>query len=122
MKKGRIRLEILVIAALVVISAAVILVMYLGKTPGAQVVVRVDGQETGRYSLYTDGEYSLNGGSNILVVTEGVAYIEWADCPDKYCVKQGRIAYEGQCITCLPNRLTVMVEGVKSDIDIDFVS
>ncbi len=122
MKKSRFRPEVLVIALLVIVSIAVILIMYLGRTPGGQVVVHVDGQETARYSLFTDGEYPLNGGSNTLVVSEGVAYIEWANCPDKYCVKQGRIAYEGQCITCLPNRLTVTVEGVKADIPIDLVS
>ena len=122
MKKRKLRPELLLIVFLLLASIIVILIMYLGKTPGGQVVVRVDGQETARYSLFTDGEYQLNGGSNTLVVAEGVAYIEWANCPDKYCVKQGRIAYEGQCITCLPNRLTVTVEGVKGDIDIDLVS
>ena len=34
-----------------------------------------------------------------------------ANCPDHICVRQGKIHYTGQVITCLPNRLTVTIEG-----------
>ena len=74
-------------------------------------VVAVNGEKVAEYSLSENGTYPLNGGTNILVIEDGAAFLEEANCPDKLCVKQGRISRTGQCITCLPNRLTVTVEG-----------
>ncbi len=82
---------------------------------GAWAVVRVDGEETARYPLAIDGTFPLNGGTNILVIDSGDAYLSDADCPDKLCVRQGRVHYTGQVITCLPNRLTVTIEGGESN-------
>jgi len=85
---------------------------------GDRVVVRVDGAVVAEYALSADGEYSLNGGTNLLVIEQGSARLIDADCPDKLCVRQGRVRKVGACITCLPNRLTVTVEGKKADVDL----
>ncbi len=77
--------------------------------------MRVDGVVTERHALSADGVYPLNGGSNILVIAEGEAWLSEANCPDLLCVRQGRIRYTGQSIICLPNRLTVTVEGGESN-------
>ena len=82
---------------------------------GGVAVVRVDGAEVERHSLAVNGTFPLNGGSNVLVIEDGKAWISEADCPDRICVRQGKIHYTGQVITCLPNRLTVTVEGGESN-------
>ncbi len=107
----------------VILAVALILfgVMELTKKDGAYVVVRVDGTEVARYSLSDDGEYSLNGGTNILRIKDGKAYLTSADCPDHLCVKQGKIDKSGETITCLPNKLTVTVYGAESP-DVDLIS
>ena len=92
----------------------------LGRETGGYAVVRVDGAVTERHALNVDGVFPLNGGSNILVIEGSEAWLSEADCPDLLCVKQGKIRYNGQTITCLPNRLTVTVEGGASD-GVDFV-
>jgi hypothetical protein len=81
-------------------------------------LVRVDGQETGRFSLSEDGTYELNGGTNILRIENGVAYLTDANCPDQLCVHQGKISMTGQVITCLPNKLTVSVYGTEESVDL----
>ena len=106
------------VAFFLLLSAVLYLALNAGKADGAGVVVRVDGQEVARYSLTQNGRYELNGGSNILVIEDGAAYLTDADCPDKLCVKQGKIRVSGQVITCLPNRLTVTVYGVDGGVDI----
>ena len=103
--------DIILISALLFLAAVLFLVFYAGNSRGSEAVVRVDGEVVARYPLSADGRYSLNGGTNILIISEGCAYLEDADCPDKLCVKQGKIKSTGQCITCLPNRLTVTIEG-----------
>ena len=82
---------------------------FLLRQEGAALVVRVNGSEVARYALTETGDYPLNGGTNVLHIENGSAWLTDADCPDKLCMKQGKIQYTGQTITCLPNRLTVTV-------------
>ena len=107
--------DLCVILALLLLAGGLYLALLLGREAGGFAVVRVDGVETERHALSTDGIFPLNGGSNILVIENGEAWLSEADCPDLLCVKMGKIRFNGQTITCLPNRLTVTVEGGESD-------
>ena len=69
-------------------------------------------------TLSDSGRYELNGGTNILVIEDGAAYMLEADCPDHICVSQGKVRYAGQCITCLPNKLTVTVYGTDEGVEL----
>ena len=111
----------ILIAVLVIVVAAVSLFVLLSQKTGAYVLVRVDGNEVARYDLDDNGEYALNGGTNILKIENGKAYLTYADCPDHLCVKQGTIDKTGQTITCLPNRLTVTVFGAEGEA-VDLIS
>ena len=110
--------DIGIIAGLLIL-AGVLFFLYFNKgEAGAGVIVRVDGVETARYSLSESGRYELNGGTNILVIEDGAAYMLQADCPDHICVSQGKVRYAGQCITCLPNKLTVTVYGTDEGVEL----
>ena len=86
---------------------------------GAQAVVTVEGREIGRYPLKKNGTFPLNGGTNILVVENGEAWVSEANCPDKVCMGMGKISRNGEFIACLPNRLLVVVEGAAEDSPVD---
>ena len=109
------RADLIVIGSLLLLALVLYLVIGATRQAGGVVVVRVDGAETERHALSEDGTYPLNGGSNILVISDGQAWLSEANCPDLLCVRQGKIHYTGQVITCLPNRLTVTVEGGESN-------
>ena len=111
----KLRVDLILIAALLLLSGVLYLVLRAGRQEGGVAVVRVNGVETERHSLSVNGTFPLNGGSNILVIRDGQAWLSEANCPDLLCVRQGRIHYTGQVITCLPNRVTVTVEGGESD-------
>ena len=68
------------------------------------------------YPLDEDRRESIlspEGGKNVVVIENGEVYMEDADCPDKLCMKQGRISGTGQTIVCLPHMLVVTVENGK---------
>lgn len=119
--RKRLPVELIIIAALLLAAIGAGLWFFHGRTPGAWAVVRVEGREVARYSLSQNGVYPLNGGTNVLTVDNGSAAVTEADCPDKICVEQGRVRYTGQCITCLPNKLTVTLEGGGAP-EVDLVS
>ena len=112
--------DFILIGAIIVIIAISIAVITLTKKDGAYVIVRVDGDQVAKYSLSVGGEYELNGGTNVLRIKDGKAYLTSASCPDHLCVKQGKIDQTGETITCLPNRLTVTVYGAgKSSVELE---
>lgn len=113
--KSGLRGDLLLIGGLLLLAGLLWLALNLGRGEGGAVVVRVDGVETERHSLAVDGVFPLNGGTNLLVIEDGRAWIAEADCPDQICVRQGKVHYTGQVVTCLPNRLTVTVEGGADD-------
>jgi len=116
---GKNRRDLLLIGGCLLLAALLFFFFKLTGGEGAGVIVRVNGEETARYSLYDNGVYPLNGGTNTMVIENGEAWISHANCPDSLCVKQGRVHTNGQVITCLPNRLTVTVYGGKeSEVDI----
>ena len=120
-QKPRLRYDLILIGALLVVSLAVLLVTTLTRREGGYVEIEQSGQIVATYSLSIDGEYSLNGGTNILVIENGEAYLKDANCPDKTCVKTGKIRYVGQSIICLPNEISITVRG-NSDGGVDLIS
>ena len=107
-----------IILAVILIS---LLAVTLVKEEGAYVIVRVNGEQVARYELSKDGQYDLNGGTNVLRIEGGKAYLISADCPDLLCVNQGKIDESGEVITCLPNRLTITVYAADGN-EIELIS
>ena len=103
--------DIILIASLILISAIAITVLLTTRQSGTRVVVELDGKEIAEYSLSKDGEYTLNGGTNTLIIKDNKAYVTNSHCPDKTCEKTGKISYVGESITCLPNKLSVRIDG-----------
>ena len=122
-EKARYTRDLIIVAVLL---AAVLGLFFLMRSRqardtgnGAMAVVTVDGKEIGRYPLRKSGTFPLNGGTNILVVENGEAWVSEADCPDKVCMGMGKISRNGEFIACLPNRLLVVVEGAAEQSPVD---
>ena len=117
--KKKYRLDVIVIASILVLSLLILLVVTLTKKEGSVAVVEVNGVTACEYSLWKNGEYSLNGGTNVLVIENGVAYLNYSDCPDHTCEKTGKIKYVGQSIICLPNKVSITIKGdTKGGVDL----
>ena len=117
-KTGKYRLDLIVITAAVAFSLLLLLATTLFREEGAVAVVEIDGVTAGEYNLMFNGVYPLNGGTNVLVVENGVAYLNYSNCPDHTCEKTGKIRYVGQTIVCLPNRVSITIRGGGEGVDI----
>lgn len=116
------RLDIIVISAILVFALLFLLFMTLFKKEGAVVSVEIDGKTVAEHSLYKNGVFPLNGGTNVLVIENGTAYLNYSNCPDHVCENTGKIRYVGETIVCLPNRITITVIGDSADGGVDLVS
>ena len=113
-KKERIRADLILIGALLLLAGLLLVWQRLGRAEGASAVVYVDGVRTASYPLSKDTTVTLEapGGTyNVLVISDGMADVTDAGCPDKLCVYMHAIRYDGESIVCLPNRTVIQIEG-----------
>ena len=100
----------LILAAAVILAACTVFAFqYFSRGGGEQYIeITVDGDEYGTYSLDEDRTVRIND-TNRLVIRDGSAQMEWADCPDQICVHHRAIHAGGENIICLPNKVVVSV-------------
>lgn len=110
--------DIILIGVVLAIAISSFVLVELFKQDGSYVIVTVgEGEnrhEIARYSLSKDGEYSLNGGTNVLKIEGGKAWMIEANCPQndpQSCTKHSKISRVNESIACLPNNLVVTVYG-----------
>ena len=113
MKKGDI--------ALIIIAVIFLALWLIPKPSGTTVVISVDGEVFREVPLGEDTEIIVESefGKNIVTVKNGEVYVTEADCPDKLCEKD-KIKKSGESIVCLPNRLSVTVEG-ENEKEVDVI-
>ena len=123
-EKKKYRLDIIFIAAILAVSLIAVGILLLTRKEGAEVVVSVGGKEVARYPLNKNGEYSVNGGSNVFVIENGEVYMKTANCHGyQDCVEAGRIKYKNQTIVCLPNKVELrIVGGAEEPSGVEIVS
>ena len=81
------------IAALLLLALAIFPAAAGRKQDGAYAVVKVNGTVFGTYPLGRDAEIPIRNGAhcNLLVIKDGAAHMEGADCKNQICVRQGEI-------------------------------
>lgn len=117
-KKKMLHDLILVGAVLAAALAVYVLVNVLGKE-GQTVVVTVDGAVIAEKPITVNDSVDIKDadGCNRVVIDNREVYMESADCPDKVCVKTGRISRAGETIVCLPHKVVVEIKGGGSNAD-----
>ena len=65
------------------------------------------------YDLNKNGTYQIKEGENFnqIIIKDRNVSMEEADCPDKLCVKQGKISKSGETIICLPHKIVVKISS-----------
>ncbi|MBQ3022730.1 MAG: NusG domain II-containing protein [Clostridia bacterium] len=114
MKKGDI--------ALLIIAVIVLAIWLFPSQKGEVVSIYVDGKIYETLPLEKDSETLVQSeyGKNKVVIRGKKVYVTDADCPDRLCEKT-KITKSGRSIICLPNRLSVVIEGGKSNEKIDVI-
>ena len=117
------RNDIVFILALVIICTFVGLSFFFFRETGDSVTVTVDGTTYGTYALSNDVTVEIKNAdgvvTNILIIKDGKAHVEYASCPDGICVAHKPISREGESIVCLPNRVVITVVSSESSNEPD---
>ncbi|MDO4287381.1 MAG: NusG domain II-containing protein [Eubacteriales bacterium] len=116
--------DVLLLAVFLAVAVVLGVGLLLTRSNGAIVVVRAGGEQIAEFPLRKDTTYTIEGigGTNELVIENGTARLKDASCPDQLCVHQGTIQYAGESIICLPNQVTVTIEGETEDNGVDIIA
>lgn len=97
---------------------------YCNQNGADTVFVIQDGKQVGAYPLEEDKIVIVTWGEdeyNLLMISDGTAFMSDADCPDKLCVKQNPISGNGESIICLPHKLVIRI-AAKEESKLDAVT
>ena len=113
MPNKKARNDIILIAAFLLVALIATLALFLFRTEGDTVIVTVDGELWGEYSLNEDRIVEIKSGEgyNILVIEDGTAYVQLASCPDGICSSHHPIHHNGASIICLPNKVVIEIRS-----------
>lgn len=119
----KVKKEVLLLVVIFVVILIIALVFY-GRTreDGDKVIVTVDNQVYGTYSLTENQEVDIEIDgvvTNHLVIKDGLADVTDANCPDHLCVNMKSISKDGETIVCLPNKMIVEIESQSNQQELD---
>lgn len=103
--------DFILVAVLLLVAVAGFALFKALQIGGDTAVVLIGGEEYMRLPLSVDREERIETeqGTNVLVISDGKAYVREADCPDGICAAHRPIANVGETITCLPHKVVVKI-------------
>ena len=104
------------VVALAGIAAFVIMNNAGFSAPKAEIYQNGELIKTVELSENTEFTVTCAEGFNVITVEDGKICVSSADCPDKVCVKQGKIS-GAVPIVCLPHRLEIRVVDGDDGVD-----
>ncbi len=112
--------DIILFICLILIGGALSYLAFSGSSTGDLVVVKVNGEIYGKYSLTKDRIITVNrdGHTNKITIKGGKVQVSKSNCKNQVCVKQGSISSTHQSIVCIPNRVVVSIEGKDGEYDV----
>ena len=113
--------DIILFICLILIGGALSYLAFSGSSTGDLVVVKVNGEIYGKYSLSKDRTITVNrnGHMNKITIKGGKVQVSKSSCKNQICVKQGSISTTHQSIVSIPNRVGVSIEGKDGEYDVN---
>ncbi len=111
--------DIFLLIIFIMASAAIYIPTLTNSEAGEFVVIKIRGHQVGSYPLAKDKTITLNkqGRLNKITIKDGKVQMKEANCVGQDCVKQGEIHETWQSIICLPNQVSVEIEGGEKKYD-----
>jgi hypothetical protein len=113
-------LDIVIFLFALIIIGLISLQTYARGRGTPEIIISGAGQGAEQQWIYPlDGEATLRVpgplGETVVEIKDGAVQVISSPCPEKICVKTGRISKPGQWIACLPNRVFISIRGRRSE-------
>ena len=111
--------DVILLVIILALSVLGFVLLRKNSSDSSKVEITVSGQTVKSVPLSANGTYPIESdyGYNIICVESGQVWVEDADCPNKDCMRFGKVSSEGQVILCLPHKLAVRIVGSEGGSD-----
>lgn len=120
--------DFIVIAAIIAVSITAWLIyrgLFSGQVAKAEIYFYSQHVETVELNAGTEKTFSIPQDENVILYLDGDGHIQFieSDCPDKVCIKTGKVHLVGQSAACLPNGIVVKIvpKAERRDDDPDMI-
>ena len=112
------RADVIITAVLLIIALVLLFPKYLNKSDTLSAEIIKDGVVIETVDLSkVESSYTIDLDDVIILVeNNAISFIE-ADCPDKLCVKCGKLKRSGDTAACVPTKTVIRVMGIEDEID-----
>ncbi len=103
----------LLIASLCILILLLFLPSFGGRNEKLTAEIFYEGElvETVSLSECEDEEITV-GNCKLLLQKDGVTFLS-SECPDKLCIKKGKLKRKGDTMACVPERVVAVIKGEK---------
>lgn len=114
--------DLLIIGIFLLISLVIFLPTLSDSEKTLTAVITADGETFTEIRLTdsTEEEIKING--TVIKINGKTVFFAESNCPDKVCVKTGKLDSHGDSSACVPNRVSVYIKGEKTEDDIDIMA
>lgn len=103
------------IVIIALIAAVCVVALLLPRNDGGYAEITENGEVIALLDLGDDCEYPVGGKYKIVItVKDASAYFSSSDCPDRVCVRTGKLEKAGDIAVCAPAGVAVRITGKAS--------
>lgn len=84
-------------------------------------VITADGEIVKEIKLAETTDEKIQVGEVEIIAKGKEVYFSQSDCPDKTCIKTGKLDAAGESSACVPNRVSVVIKGEKAENGVDII-
>jgi hypothetical protein len=108
--------DLLILLLALLVIGGISLRIYAGGGSDPQILVS-SSDEKYLYPLEAEARLEVPGplGDTVVHIHDGGVEVLSSPCPEKICIKTGRISRPGQWIACLPNRVFISIRGGEKE-------
>lgn len=109
----RLRNDLILLLSLLLIGVTLFLFWNFNtKNQGKYAVVYHGEEVVAKLDLYKSQTITVEGDISkvVIVVNYGKVYVKESGCVNQICVHMGEKSLENESITCLPNRITIIIK------------
>ena len=114
--------DLLIIGIFLLLALIVFLPTLFGKEKALTAVITADGETVTEIRLTDNAEEEIKINDTVIKINEKSVFFAESNCPDKVCIRTGKLDSHGDSSACVPNTVSVYIKGEKTEDDIDIMA
>lgn len=106
--------DLIIIAVCLVAALIFFLPSLFSSDEKLTAVIMHNGEAVKEIVLSDDTDEAIEIDGVVIKASGRNIYFEESDCPDKICVRSGKLTSKGESAACVPNRVSVYIKGTDN--------